>query len=478
MVASLQPDRARLARIALIAVAFALAAALGAAAGFGTPIGIVAVAGLAVLCGAFVSWQFGIAALLVASGIDGFVKHATLTPLAYILKDALCAALVAGLIVRAGTHPLERPRLLRLALVCWGLYVAYLATQLLHPYASFSGGLAAFRAHALFALLVPAGAFVIDRPRRVVAVAAVFAAVVAVCGISALVQHLMGPKWLALGPGFAKASLHYSTFTTARDQLVPGAVTSSYRAYGTLVDPAAMGLACAYGALAAIAGLGRARGWARLGYPTAIAAAALGLFLSQTRSAIAALAVGLLALGLLSVRDRRTRPVVFTGAIVVVLALPAGIALTHGTLIERLVASKNVAYAAQTRERSRTIVLDELAANPLGHGLGATGAGGMLRDDTGLSIDNVYVAVLYETGIPGLATFVAVQLALLAATVRAALRARNLGVRTVFAGAAAGQIGLLVSASLTQGAFDYAPIAQAFWLFSGAALNRDLVEAA
>jgi O-antigen ligase/polysaccharide polymerase Wzy-like membrane protein len=476
MVASFRPDGAR-ARLALLGGALACAAALGAAAGFGTPIGLIALAGLGVLTAAFVSPRVGIAALLITAGIDGFVKHAAATPLAYLLKDALLAALVAGVIVRAGVRPLDRPRLRAGTLFVWLLYVAYLGTQLLHPSASFSGALAALRAHALFALLVPVGAYVLTTPRRIAAVGALVAAVVAVCGISALVQHLMGPAWVALGPGFAKASLHYSTFTTARDQLVPGTVASSYRAYGTLVDPAAMGLTCAYGALAAIAGLGRARTWrARFGFAAATGAASLGLFLSQTRSAAVALAAGLVVLGLLSAGDRRTRPVVFAGLLLVGLALPAGIALTHGTLIERFTGAGSVAYAAQTRDRSRTIVMDELPSYPLGHGLGSTGAGGMLRDDSGLSIDNVYVATLYETGIPGLLAFAALQLALLVATIRSALGARDIRARTVFAGAAAGQVGLLAAASLTQGAFDYAPIAQAFWLLGGAALNRAVTE--
>jgi hypothetical protein len=243
--------------------------------------------------------------------------------------------------------------------------------------------------------------------------------------------------------------------------------------YGTLVDPASLGLACTYGMLTAIAALGRLRGLWRLLAIASIPLMAVGLELSQTRAAIGALLVGIVPLVVLLVLRPATRKFAIGGVLAIALAIPVGIALTHGRLVDRVLAADSVEYAARTRDVSRSEVIYELPSYPFGHGLGSTGGGGNLRDQSGFAVDNVYFATLYETGIVGLATFLVFQGAMLYFGLRAALRAKDVGANTAFAGIVATQIALLAASWFTQGAFDYAPLAQFFWLLSGAVARSD-----
>jgi hypothetical protein len=60
------------------------------------------------------------------------------------------------------------------------------------------------------------------------------------------------------------------------------------------------------------------------------------------------------------------------------------------------------------------------------------------------------------------------QLTILFLTWRAAMRAESIAMAATFAAMGAAQVALLASGFLNQGALDYAPIAQMFWLFAGA----------
>jgi hypothetical protein len=161
------------------------------------------------------------------------------------------------------------------------------------------------------------------------------------------------------------------------------------------------------------------------------------------------------------------------GLLLIAIAIPAGLILTHGSVADRVLQSDQVAYAQATRDYSTNIVINGLLNNPFGHGMGATGAGGNLRDDTGLAVDNVFYANLYETGFIGLALFVIVQVTFMGLGIRAALRTKDLASQTAFAGIVAGQAAMFVSCWFSQGAFDYAPLAQCFWLFAGAVARQD-----
>ena len=182
----------------------------------------------------------------------------------------------------------------------------------------------------------------------------------------------------------------------------------------------------------------------------------------------------MIVLCVLSMQVKATRTFAIGGMLLIALAIPAGIIATHGTVLDRLLSKDVVAYAQATRDRSRDQVLSELPRFPFGHGLGATTSAGIIQSDPNvLSVDNVFFANLYETGILGLGLFLTLQCTLLVLGIRAARRAGNIGAKTAFIGIVAGQSALLLSCWFSQGSFDYAPLAQFFWLFSGAVALSD-----
>jgi hypothetical protein len=185
------------------------------------------------------------------------------------------------------------------------------------------------------------------------------------------------------------------------------------------------------------------------------------------------LGAGILVFAALAMRSKQTRALAVAGVALIAVSVPVGILVTHGTVLDRVLAQDSVAYAQATRDRTRDIVISELPSFPFGHGLGAAGAGGNLRDEDGLAVDSLYFSTLYETGIVGLFVLLLVQGTLLFLGIRAALRTKDLAGRSVFIGVVAAQCLLLVSGWFSQGPFDYAPAAQIFWLFSGGVSRAD-----
>jgi hypothetical protein len=455
-----------------------VAAVLGAAAvGFAATTGsitiLVLLVGVAAAAVVVSEWTLGVPLLLLVSATDGFIKHFSDSAFTFVLKDALLALVLIGLALRLGMQSAERGDRVRWrGTLAWGIYIGFLTTQLVHPAFSLPGALGAFRAHALFGLLFVVGAIYFQRRERLTRTANLAIVICMLCALSAVVQNVMGDRWLHLSPGFLKASLHYTTFPSLAARL-QGLRGATFRMYGTLVDPASLGLACAYGIIIAMAALARLRGFMRIVAIAGIPLMAAGLALSQARADMAGLAAGLVVFAALALRSKETRAIAIAGLLLIAAAIPVGIIATHGTVLDRVLATDSVAYAQATRDRSRDIVIAELPSFPFGHGLGAAGAGGNLRDEEGLAVDSLYFSTLYETGIVGLFTLLFVQGTLLVLGIRAVLRTKDVGPRTVFIGIVAGQCALLVSGWFSQGPFDYAPMAQFFWLFSGAVARAD-----
>jgi hypothetical protein len=457
----------------LIVGGIAAGALLAFAAATGSLMILVGLVALAVVIATVADWTVGVPALLLVSCTDGFLKHLSASSFTYVLKDTLLALILIGLAVRLALKPADRPDGTRWrGMVVWSAYFGFLVTQLLHPAISLAGAVGAFRAHGGFAILFIVGAVYFQQRERLTRAANGVIVLCTLCALVGILQNAMGDRWQHISPGFLQASLHYASYPSiaARAAGVSGA---SFRMYGTLVDPAALGLACTYGILTAIAALARLRGFWRLLAILSIPLMGVGLELSQTRAAIGALAIGMVPLVVLLLQRVETRKFAIGGLLAIIVAAPVGVILTHGRIADRLLAVDSVDYAAHTRDVSRSEVIYELPIYPFGHGLGATGGGGNLRDGTGFAVDNVYFATLYETGIVGLATLLAFQGTMLYLGFRAALRAKSVGANTAFAGIVAAQVALLAASWFTQGAFDYAPLAQFFWLFSGAVARAD-----
>jgi hypothetical protein len=458
----------------LLTVAGVLAAALLAyAATTGSLMLVIALVGLAVVGATLFDWTVGVPVLLLVSCVDGFFKHLSDASINYVLKDATLMLILIGMVVRLAMNPDGRPDGTRWhGFLAWSAYFGFLLTQLLHPSQTFAGGIAAFRAHGGFAILFVVGAVYFQKRERLERAANGAIALCSLCALSAIAQHAMGDRWMHLSPGFLQASLHYASFPSTEARAA-GMIGASYRMYGTLVDPAALGETCAFGILVAVAALARLRGTSRIFAALSIPVMSVAIELSQARASIAALAAGMIALVVMLGVRREVRAFAFVGLIAIALAVPVGVALTNGRIADRLLSSDSVAYAAQLRDNTRNETLYQLPAYPFGHGLGSTGGGGNLRDNTGFAVDNVYFSTLYETGIIGLTLLLVFQGTMLYFGIRAMLRAKTTSAYAVFAGIVAAQIMMMVNGWFSQGAFDYAPVAQFFWFFSGAVARSD-----
>jgi hypothetical protein len=419
-----------------------------------------------------VSWTFGVPVLLAMSTVDGFLKHyMTDSAAVYLVKDVLLAAVVTGLIVYLALHRHEIAKLPWHGFIPWILFFGYMLTQIAHPALGFDGAIAGFRARALFALLYIVGVVYFARRERLIPTANFVIGLGVVAASSGILEHLMGGAWDRLGPGFALATQKYSTLVNDPRLLQHAAALGqapqiAMRAYGALVDPTALGLFCAFGMLFAVAALGRTRGWGRIVLLGALFVMAIGLFESGTRSAMAGLGAGLLVTIVIMLTQRGMRGVAILSLVAIAAVGWYEFFGSHSALSDRGTSANSIAYAMGTRDRSRELVLGEALRYPLGRGLGASDAGGAVNTDGTLAVDNVYLAYLYETGFVGLGLFLLAQLTFYILAFRALVRDREH--RTVFLGFIGGQTALLVAGFATQGSFDYAPLAQIFWLFCGA----------
>jgi uncharacterized membrane protein YciS (DUF1049 family) len=432
----------------------------------------------AVLVATVAVWTAGVPALLVLSTLDGFVKHfAPDAPGVYVIKDILLAAVLLGMLIHVALHRERYAHMRWYALLPWALFVAYMASQIVHPPFGFTGSVAGFRARAFFALLYVVGAIYFVRRDRLIPIANLVIALAVFAAAAGILQHAMGAAWMRLGPGFATASLHYTTFIPNGDPSLTQEARLAFRSYGTLVDPASLGLFCSLGMLFAMAALSRTTSKRVRGVLFAsMGVIAIGLFYTGTRAAMIGLGIGILVIFGFMVAERRMRVSTLIGLLLIAGVGSAAILTTRSALTDRTTSSASVAYALQTRTRSNTIVLDEVGQYPLGHGLGSTGAGGALRKEPGLAIDNTFLAYTYETGPIGLAIFLLAQFTFMGLAVRAALA--QTPYHSVFIGFVAAQCALLIAGLATQGTFDYAPLAQIFWLFCGALAlpwNREAV---
>ena len=340
-------------RPALVVGAAAAAAVitLGIGVGAGSARVVVGVLGLGILAWLVAQWRAGVYVLVLTGCVDGFLKLATGSIAAYVLKDALLGAIVIGLLARVVLEPAERLPWVWRGLGQWALYFGFIFAQIFNPAVPLLESIAAFRARALFALLYVVGAFFFNSGAGLVRFVWVAICGIAFAGTIGIIQVAVGNAWLELGPRFAHASLHYTSFSN----LGPLAIRS-FRAYGTTVDPAALGIAAMYGLMLA-GGLATAvrgsRRWALAGLAAIMLVA---LILTQTRSAGLGAIVGGLVLSILLASTRGTRGAAIPALLIFAVLVAGGVYALNRGGVGRLSEQSN-SYAAMTRERSAAIVL-------------------------------------------------------------------------------------------------------------------------
>ncbi len=405
--------------------------------------------------------------LLFVSCVDGFVKNTHGNTIFYVMKDFALLALVVAMLVTLAVRPWDRPKGKWQGLWAWWLYIGYMTAQVLNPGSGdIATGIAGFRALVLFSVLFFVGAVFFTNPRRVSKTINVAIACIMIPTIAGIFQALAPDTWNSLSPALAVLSSRFTSYQSAG----MGGLTSAFmRAYGTLVDPASLGLATCVGFILAAGAMARARGFGRLVLTVCLVSMALALQFSAARASAAALAAGLLAFLILSWRHRSMRVPAVVAFCILLLAIPLALKATGGMSSARY-QSDSLDIGAVTRARSEHLALLSSIRHPFGNGLGATGAGGRLNKGGGrapLLVDNLYYATLYQTGIPGLIILLVFQGTFLTLAIRASKRAVSTEARAAYITFASVQVALLTSGIWTQGPFVYAPVTQIFWLLSG-----------
>jgi len=403
--------------------------------------------------------------LLMLSCTDGFLKNTHGNFVFYILKDAALLALIFSAALWISARPQERPRGRWQGLGIWLLFMGYMVAQVFNPGSDITANIAGFRANALFALLFLVGAVFFTSTKRFAKTADVALFWIVVAATAGIFQALFPNAWNSLSPGLAFVSHKYTNWVSTGT----GLATAVARAYGTLVDPAAMGLACAAGFILAAGALPRASARGVFWCLVAMLIAGLTLVFSGSRLSMAGLGAGLLTMALLSLRYKEMRRSALVAVTVALLAVPVGFHAGGRAAVGRFT-QNSLDYAGMTRARSEAIVLASLPSHPFGLGLGATGAGGRVNNTrtNSVAVDNVYFATLYQSGVAGLVLFAALQATFLFLAVKNATKARTVTARALYITLASLQVALLVAGIWTQGAFNYAPVCQVFWLLSGA----------
>jgi hypothetical protein len=343
--------------------------------------------------------------------LDGYLKLKTGSTLATLGRDVLLYAIASGALIRL----ILRHRPIRVSPLALGVaaWVVICLVQVLNPVVpSISHALAGVRQHIEFVPLFFFGYAVMRSESRLTGLFWLLIFVAAVNGIVSLVQSELTPAQLASwGPGYANDILGLSggaprTFQTASgvSYVRPPALGSDF-GFGGVV--AAMALP---GALAIVVAGGKSRRYIPA-LAVGLVLAAVGLATSQSRTAVVAAAVAVIAFLLLTANSRRGLVAI---AVTTILGLITYFGVTtlfggvtnspnrYSSIVPSKVVSTTVAY----REGTIALVPTYIVDYPLGDGVGSNGpAGGSSvggSDKSGLDAESEPTFLILELGLPGL----------------------------------------------------------------------------
>jgi putative inorganic carbon (hco3(-)) transporter len=183
----------------------------------------------------------------------------------------------------------------------------------------------------------------------------------------------------------------------------------------------------------------------------------LGMFFSFVRGAMLGLAVGLLYLAF-----TRYKVLVYGIPIVLVAALfiPSGAALTTAVFSSNSLSERTTSWGDR---------IDHFAENPLGTGIGTTGAAAekaaklnSINPNTTYVPDNSWLKVMFELGIIGLWLLVVMIVAMFLMVRRTGRRVS--GIDRDFVAGVAAQMLAIMTAALVATYFELVPMDQLFWM--------------
>jgi len=355
-----------------------------------------------------------LALLMIYLGLlDGYVKLGTGSSYATFIRDVLLYALVAGLLVRAA---IGRERLPVPPLSGWVLaFVVVVLVQLANPQAgTLAHSLAGAREHLEFVPLFFLTYAFVRTTRALRTFVIVLALVAAANGVAGWVQFRETPQQLAAwGPGYAQRVLGQGGFELAGRTFATESGQNRTRPFGLGSDAGAGGVfgAFALGGIMALAALFTRMRYLLLAVVMAIGATT-AVVTSQGRAIVVAAAVVVLAFALLGAtsRGRVTTLIGFAVAAVVgvfVVQAIVGSAGSSDLRYQGLTPGSFAQTADSARGKSVAHIPDNIAAYPLGAGLGTAGpasgaAPGASKLAGAVDAESEFSFLTIETGIAGL----------------------------------------------------------------------------
>ena len=396
--------------------------------------------------------EFALAILLLYLGLlDGVLKLSVSAgnELPGLGRDALLYAIAIGMVVRGVVRrePLQVP-----PLTAWVVaWVAVVLVQVLNPdNGSVLHSVASVRQHLEFVPLFFIAYSIMRTRRRLRVFMMLLLVAAAVNGVVSLVQFNMSPDQLASwGPGYddlingkSSAAPRTAVGADGEQRTRPMALGSDMGfggALGAIAIPAAFALL-----------VGTSGGWRRLAPVAALGAgAALAVATSQSRSAVVAAVVGVIAFAALATVSRQALKAL---AAVVVLGLASMFVITEiddgGSFsrYESITPKRIFATTVKSREGSFQSIDDYLVSFPLGAGIGSVGPAAGVIDPPpfkGLGAENQLSFLIVEVGVPGLLLLIAFHARLVGLVVRRIRRLASGELRLLLAALSAPLFALL-----------------------------------
>jgi hypothetical protein len=401
------------------------------------------------------NYRLTLVALLLYLGlVDGPLKLLLDNGVATLGRDLLLYSIVLGALARLAVdaRPVRLPPLSGYVLA----FVVVVLVQVFNPGTDgIVRGLAATRPHLEFVPLFFFGYFLMREQRHLRVFLLLLCAIAAANGVVSLIQFNLSPAQLASwGPGYA-ALINGTGGVSGRVFYDTASGGSFLRPFGLGADTGFGGYVGVLAVPAVLALIGTAnRRWAgRLGAPLGVGII-LAVATSQTRSAVVAAVVALLAFGVLALVSQR-RALALLG-IAALLALTVGLLSTlSGTdnsaafnRYDSISPTNVLRTTAESRGGSLRLLPTYLEKFPLGAGLGQVGPGSsvgrrLVRDQL-LSGETEFNFLVVELGVIGVLVLGALHLRLLALSTRLR-RVRDPETRLLLAGCAAPLFGMAAS---------------------------------
>lgn len=406
--------------------------------------------------------------------LDGYVKLSTGNSTITLARDVLVMAIAAGALFRTmrTDQSLALPPL-------GGIVVAFSAVvfiELFNPQGrGLAGGLAGVRQHLEFVPLFFLGYVYLRRPSQLRSLLLILVVCAAAGGVVSYIQSTLTPEQFAgWGAGYRERIFGNGVFLGAARVGFLGDF-ASVRPFGLGSDVGGGALAAALALPALIALAMSARGKLRLALIPLAAGMALAIATSGSRTGLITVFVSTVAFGIIAAGSRNALRVVIglaVGAVLVYGAFDYLASDNSATQRTLTIVSPDALSTYSTERGHSALLFGQYAVQyPLGVGVGSVGPAASAFSDKSavlpsLDSETGWNFLILETGLTGLALYLALNVKLLSLALTRIRRIEDQQLRIQLAALAAPLVGLLVQgfAGPTTASVPSAPY---LWLVSG-----------